>query len=97
MIIVSASQFQVSFYRGVNARLAYMCLKYGHFQPGEGPNRGLLRDYEPSDGTFSSTNAHQLAGCQDSVKDVSVWIWVSITVANLWSHLHSSDNGKTLQ
>ena len=24
-------------------------------QPGEGPSRGLLRDYEPSDGTFSST------------------------------------------
>ena len=22
------------------------------FQPGEGPSRGLLRDYEPSDGTF---------------------------------------------
>ena len=22
----------------------------------EGPSRGLLRDYEPSDGTFSSTN-----------------------------------------
>ena len=28
------------------------------FQPGEGPSRGLLRDYEPSDGTFSSTNSH---------------------------------------
>ena len=26
------------------------------FQPGEGPSRGLLRDYEPSDGTFSSTS-----------------------------------------
>ena len=23
-----------------------------HFQPGEGPSRGLLRDYEPSDGPF---------------------------------------------
>ena len=22
------------------------------FQPGEGPSRGLLRDYEPSDGPF---------------------------------------------
>ena len=22
-------------------------------QPGEGPSRGLLRDYEPSDGTFN--------------------------------------------
>ena len=28
------------------------------FQPGEGPIRGLLRDYEPSDGTFSSTSKH---------------------------------------
>ena len=26
---------------------------------GEGPSRGLLRDYEPSDGTFSSTNIYQ--------------------------------------
>ena len=25
---------------------------YYRFQPGEGPSRGLLRDYEPSDGTF---------------------------------------------
>ena len=24
--------------------------------PGEGPSRGLLRDYEPSDGTFCSTS-----------------------------------------
>ena len=24
------------------------------FQPGEGPSRGLLRDYEPSDGTFEA-------------------------------------------
>ena len=31
-----------------------------HLQPGEGPSRGLLRDYEPSDGTFSSTNHHTL-------------------------------------
>ena len=29
------------------------------FQPGEGPSRGLLRDYEPSDGTFSSTSGDQ--------------------------------------
>ena len=28
------------------------------FQPGEGHSRGLLRAYEPSDGTFSSTTAH---------------------------------------
>ena len=26
-----------------------------HFQPREGPSRGLLRDYEPLDGTFWST------------------------------------------
>ena len=36
--------------RGVNARLA-SCLKCesgsSRFQPGEGPSRGLLRDYEP--------------------------------------------------
>ena len=25
------------------------------FQPGESPSRGLLRDYEPSDGSFSSS------------------------------------------
>ena len=25
------------------------------FQPGEGPSRGLLRDYEPSDGPSSSS------------------------------------------
>ena len=25
------------------------------FQPGEGPSRGLLHDYEPLDGTFSSS------------------------------------------
>ena len=27
-------------------------------QPGEGPSRGLLRAYELSDGTFSSTTEH---------------------------------------
>ena len=27
------------------------------FKPGEGPSRGLLRDYEPSDGTYWSTNS----------------------------------------
>ena len=26
------------------------------FQPGEGPSRGLLCDFEPSDGTFWSTS-----------------------------------------
>ena len=29
---------------------------------GEGPSRGLLRDYEPSDGTFSSTNGSPACG-----------------------------------
>ena len=28
------------------------------FQSGEGPSRGLLGDYEPSDGTFWSTTPH---------------------------------------
>ena len=32
--------------------------KWSRFQPGEGPSRGLLRDYEPSDGTFSSTTQY---------------------------------------
>ena len=39
-----------------------MCLKCesgsSRFQPGEGPSRGLLRDYEPSDGTVSSTSIY---------------------------------------
>ena len=46
----------MSTYRGVNTRLEkclhsvlnVKALKEG-FQPGEGPSRGLLRDYEPSD------------------------------------------------
>ena len=29
------------------------------FQPGEGPSRGLLRDYEPSDGPFWSTSSYR--------------------------------------
>ena len=45
-------------------RDAIKCLKCesrsSHFQTGEGPSRGLLRDYEPSEGTFSSTNR----GCE---------------------------------
>ena len=40
-----------------------MCLKCesasGRFKPGEGPSRGLLRDYEPSDATFWSTNGNR--------------------------------------
>ena len=39
--------------RGVNAKCESGSSR---FQPGEGPSRGLLRDYEHSDGTFSSTN-----------------------------------------
>ena len=39
-----------------------MCLKCesgsSRFQPGEGPSRGLLSDYEPFDGTFWSTSDH---------------------------------------
>ena len=39
-----------------------LCLKCEsasrRFQPGEGPSIGLLRDYKPLDGTFSSTNAN---------------------------------------
>ena len=30
------------------------------FQPGEGPSRGLFRDYEPSDEMFSSTTGFML-------------------------------------
>ena len=30
------------------------------FQPGEGPSSGLLCDYEPSDGPFSSSSLHYL-------------------------------------
>ena len=32
-----------------------------------GPSRDLLRDYEPSDGTFSSTSAGAGAGAQSAV------------------------------
>ena len=39
MIIASRTQFHVESPWG------------SRFQPGEGPSRGLLRDYEPSDGT----------------------------------------------
>ena len=42
MIIASASQFHV----------------YIFFQLGEGPSRGLLRDYEPSDGPPFSSSTH---------------------------------------
>ena len=45
----------MSIYRGVNVRLACESGS-SRFQLGEGPGRGLLRDYEPSDGTFSSTS-----------------------------------------
>ena len=35
--------------------------------PGEGPSRGLLRDYEPSDGTFSSTTEDAIAAAADTI------------------------------
>ena len=37
----------------------------GHFRPGEGSIRGLLRDYEPSEGPFSSSSHH----------DHQTWCW----------------------
>ena len=44
----------------------HRCLKCesgsSRFQPGEGPSRGLLRDYEPSDGTFWSTTCNSAPG-----------------------------------
>ena len=43
-------------------RKGHKCLKCesgsSRFQPGEGPSRGLLRAYEPPDGTFSSTSGY---------------------------------------
>ena len=45
------------------------------FQPGEGPSRGLLRDCEPSDGTFSSTSV-QVA--------VYRWLCTGVQVYNRW-------------
>ena len=40
--------------RHYSNQTAYLKCESGssRFQPGEGPSRGLLRDYEPSDGTF---------------------------------------------
>ena len=35
-----------------------MTFSSSRFQPGEGPSRGLLRDYEPSDGTFRGTTEY---------------------------------------
>ena len=43
-----------NYHKGLEALRQYA----NRFQPGEGPSRGLLRDYEPSDGTFSSTSLH---------------------------------------
>ena len=48
------------------------------FQPGEGPSRGLPRDYEPSDGTFwstkyyTNTNLHPSEWCRGSQCNVTV-------------------------
>ena len=47
MTFVSQTQFHVERLWGQRGS--------SRFQPGEGPSRGLLRDYEPSDGPFSST------------------------------------------
>ena len=43
--------------RSLNVKLGPRRNYHKGFQPGEGPSRGLLRDYEPSDGTFSSTSS----------------------------------------
>ena len=43
------------------------------FQPGEGPSRGLLRDYEPSDGTFSSTSEEAVVTWRPSWRQSAVW------------------------
>ena len=57
-------------------------LSYGsRFQPGEGPSRGLLRDYKPSDGTFWSPTAHHFAlncGNQSSFEFHRVEQWCCI-------------------
>ena len=65
MTIASRTQFHIK------------CLKCesgsSRFQPGEGPSRGLLRDYEPSDGLFWSTNteaAQRAAGGSSPVPQV---------------------------
>ena len=50
MIIVSQTQFHVKCEGGSS-----------RFQLGEGPSRGLLRDYEPLDGLFSSSNIYLLS------------------------------------
>ena len=44
----------------LNVHFLWYCPGSSRFQPGEGPSRGLLRDYEPSDGTFSSTSPHSV-------------------------------------
>ena len=54
MIIVSRTQFHVERLWGLNSVLNVKAV-VSRFQLGEGPSRGLLRDYEPSDGSFWST------------------------------------------
>ena len=44
-----------------------------HLQPGEGPRRGPLRGYEPSDGTFSSTS-DKPEFCNTSCTKVTIYI-----------------------
>ena len=62
-----------------------------HFQPGEGSSRGLLRAYEPSDGTFSSTTyyghfnhrRYQLPGHLSSVLSCRSR-WTSVESRMVW-------------
>ena len=57
------------------------------FQPGEGPSRGLLCDYEPSDGTFWSTTTQPAAAAvvgKKSAKNVDL-IWSAAGLAvSVW-------------
>ena len=48
------------------------------FQPGEGPSRGLLRDYEPSDGTFSSTNHCAVLGAGKLQTPLVTWLLATL-------------------
>ena len=52
-------------------------IRGGQVQPnvrnhGEGPSRGLFRDYEPSDGTFSSTS-HLVFWMEPTMKVSPCW------------------------
>ena len=59
---------------------------------GEGPSRGLLRDYELSDGTFSSTTPHgrrQRSGSGDR----KLWLWWKKLRTVGGPHSYTHDNG----